>query len=105
MTSQAAHEAGQLADLRALGIEWDEPVVRQSERRSAHEAAIESLVDRGLTYPCFCSRREVREAERGAARRTWHLPGHVPRPPAGGGAAGSSRVGRRRCGCARAASR
>jgi glutamyl-tRNA synthetase len=62
VTSQAEHEAGQLADLAALGIDWDGPVVRQSERRPAHEAAIASLVERGLTYPCFCSRREVREA-------------------------------------------
>ena len=62
VTSSAEHEAGQLADLTALGIEWDRPVVRQSARRAAHEAAIATLVAQGLTYPCFCSRREVREA-------------------------------------------
>jgi glutamyl-tRNA synthetase len=62
VTSRAEHEARQRADLAALGIDWDEPVVRQSDRRAAHEAAIEDLVDRGLTFPCFCSRREVREA-------------------------------------------
>ena len=47
---------------RALGLDWDGPVVRQSERRDAHEAALADLVARGLTYPCFCSRREIREA-------------------------------------------
>jgi glutamyl-tRNA synthetase len=62
VTSSAEHEAGQLADLAALGIEWDPPVVRQSSRRASHEAAIATLVAQGLTYPCFCSRREVREA-------------------------------------------
>lgn len=61
-TSSVEHEAGQLADLTALGLDWDEPVVRQSERRAAHEAALAELSDRGLTYACFCSRRDVRQA-------------------------------------------
>lgn len=62
VTSTVEHEAGQLADLAALGLDWDEPVVRQSERRAAHEAALAELSARGMTYACFCSRREVREA-------------------------------------------
>lgn len=62
LTSRPEHEAGQLADLIALGLDWDAPVVRQSERRAAHEAALAELERQGLTYPCFCSRREVREA-------------------------------------------
>ena len=62
VTSSREHEVGQLADLRAVGIDWDGPAVRQSERRDVHEAALAVLVDLGLTYPCFCSRREIREA-------------------------------------------
>lgn len=62
VTSSPAHERGQLADLGAIGLDWDGPVVRQSERRARHEAVLADLVDRDLTYPCFCSRREVREA-------------------------------------------
>ncbi len=61
-TSSQDVEARQLADLVALGVDWEGPVVRQSERRHRHEAALADLADRGLTYPCFCSRREVREA-------------------------------------------
>jgi glutamyl-tRNA synthetase len=61
-TSSRAHEASQLADLRALGVDWDGPVVRQSDRRDAHETALARLIDQDLTYPCFCSRREIREA-------------------------------------------
>jgi glutamyl-tRNA synthetase len=61
-TSSREHEARQLADLAALGLDWDGPIVRQSDRRPQHEAALADLVARGLTYPCFCSRREVREA-------------------------------------------
>ncbi len=56
------HERGQLADLAAIGLDWDPPLVRQSERREAHEAAIERLVGDGRTYPCYCTRREIREA-------------------------------------------
>ena len=73
-TSSAEHEAGQIADLVALGLDWDEPVVWQSKRRSAHEAALTVLSARGLTYPCYCSRREVREAS--AAPHV--LPGTYP---------------------------
>jgi glutamyl-tRNA synthetase len=54
--------AGQEADLRALGLDWDGPVVRQSDRRARHDEVLADLEGRGLTYPCWCSRREVREA-------------------------------------------
>jgi glutamyl-tRNA synthetase len=57
-----AIEAQQLADLTAIGIEWDGGVVRQSDRRHQHDAAIDRLVAAGLTYPCWCTRREILEA-------------------------------------------
>ncbi len=62
LTSSRDHEARQLADLAALGLDWDPPVMRQSARRAEHEAALATLVERELTFPCFCSRREIREA-------------------------------------------
>lgn len=60
--SRREHEAGQLADLRALGLDWDGPVVRQSERRELHRAALEQLRIAGRVYPCWCTRAEIREA-------------------------------------------
>ncbi len=51
---------GQLADLEALGLDFDPPVVVQSERLDAYQAAISRLAP--ITYECFCSRREIREA-------------------------------------------
>jgi glutamyl-tRNA synthetase len=60
--SRRAHEAGQLADLRRLGLDWDGDVVRQSERRERHRAALEQLRASGRVYPCWCSRAEIREA-------------------------------------------
>jgi glutamyl-tRNA synthetase len=52
------HEAGQLADLRAIGIDWDGEPVRQSARGELYEQALGRLD----TYPCFCTRTEIREA-------------------------------------------
>ncbi|MEY2513388.1 MAG: glutamyl-tRNA synthetase [bacterium] len=52
----------QLADLAALGLDWDGPVVRQSERLERYAAAIEQLDAAGLLYPCYCTRAEIREA-------------------------------------------
>lgn len=60
--ASADHERSQLADLAALGIDWDGEVVRQSERFDRYEAAIAQLDAAGLTYPCSCTRREIREA-------------------------------------------
>lgn len=54
----------QLADLAALGLDHDGPIIRQSDPdvRARHEAAVARLEAAGLLYPCFCSRREVAEA-------------------------------------------
>ena len=53
-----------LADLAALGLDHDGPVIRQSDPavRARHEAALDALDADGLLYPCFCTRREVAEA-------------------------------------------
>jgi glutamyl-tRNA synthetase len=54
--------AHQLADLAALGIDWDAEPVRQSERGDLYERALERLGDAGLLFECFCTRAEIREA-------------------------------------------
>src|SRR5699024_11075527 len=55
-------EARQLEDLQALGIDWDGPVVHQSARGDAYDAAIGQLQAAGLVYECCCTRREIQEA-------------------------------------------
>lgn len=68
--------AEQLADLAAIGLDWDEPPVRQSERLPLYADAIAQLDAAGLLYPCFCTRREIREA---ASAPHGPLPeGHYP---------------------------
>ena len=61
-TTREGVAESQLGDLARLGLDWDGEVVHQRDRTEAHGAAIAELVDRGLTYPCYCSRREIREA-------------------------------------------
>jgi glutamyl-Q tRNA(Asp) synthetase len=50
-----------LEDLRWLGLRWEEPVMRQSDRLHLYQAALDQLRERGLLYPCFCTRREIQE--------------------------------------------
>ncbi|ALA66495.1 tRNA glutamyl-Q(34) synthetase GluQRS [Corynebacterium lactis] len=57
--SRPEYEAQQLADLEAIGIDWDGAPVRQSERSGLYESALAHLTAAGLTYPCFCTRREI----------------------------------------------
>jgi glutamyl-tRNA synthetase len=52
----------QLADLAALGLDWDGPVVRQSEHDELYAEAIARLDADGQLYPCFCTRAEIRQA-------------------------------------------
>lgn len=60
--ARAGAEAEQLRDLAAIGITWDGAVVRQTDRGGIYDEAIARLADAGLTYECFCTRREIQEA-------------------------------------------
>ena len=49
-------------DLRWFGLSWDEGPLLQSERRTLYREAWRKLRDRGLIYPCSCSRRDILNA-------------------------------------------
>jgi len=53
-----------LADLRWLGLDWDEGPVVQSGRLAVYELALAQLRERELVYPCTCSRSDVERAAR-----------------------------------------
>jgi glutamyl-tRNA synthetase len=53
---------GCLRDLEWLGLDWDGPVIVQSNRAAEHEAALARLVEEGRAYPCVCTRKEIEEA-------------------------------------------
>ena len=69
---QAAHTI--LQQLAACGLHADAPPLWQSGRTPAYAAALQSLLDRGLAYPCGCTRSEI-EAH-------WRALGHAPVPGA-----------------------
>ena len=52
----------QLADLAAIGITWDEAPRWQSRHPERYDAVIDTLVERGLVFECYGSRREILEA-------------------------------------------
>lgn len=70
---RAGYAERQQADLRALGLTFDGDVVWQSRRRTAYDAALETLADR--TYECFCTRREIAEAASAPHGGVRHYPG------------------------------
>ncbi|TGV10139.1 tRNA glutamyl-Q(34) synthetase GluQRS [Mesorhizobium sp. M8A.F.Ca.ET.173.01.1.1] len=53
-------EAGMLADLKWLGLGWQEPVRRQSEHFAEYRTVLERLIREELVYPAFMSRGEIR---------------------------------------------
>ncbi|HEX7741484.1 MAG TPA: glutamate--tRNA ligase family protein, partial [Sphingobium sp.] len=57
--SRPEHVAGIVEDLRWLGVEWDGDIMFQSSRLDQYEAALGRLRDRGLLYPCFCTRADI----------------------------------------------
>lgn len=57
--TRRAFEAAIYEDLRWLGLDWEEPVLRQSERFDAYAAALGALDRLGLIYPAFLTRGEI----------------------------------------------
>ena len=53
-----------LYTLEAFGFEWDGPISYQSRRSARYHAALAELRQRGLLYPCACSRKDI--AKQGA---------------------------------------
>jgi glutamyl-Q tRNA(Asp) synthetase len=60
--SRAEFVDGIFEDLRWLGLEWGEPVLVQSQRTAAYEAALEELKSRKLVFACFCTRADIAQS-------------------------------------------
>ena len=54
-------EVAMFDDLAWLGLEWEMPVLRQSERFGYYQEALDNLRDQGLIYPSFLSRGEIKQ--------------------------------------------
>lgn len=51
-----------MEDLCWLGLDWDDGPYWQSERSEVYARALRTLEERGLTYPCFCTRAQLHAA-------------------------------------------
>lgn len=49
-------------DLRWLGVNWDKPVLVQSQRTQAYADALDTLREKGLVYACFCTRADIAQS-------------------------------------------
>ena len=105
------HAQDMLAALAWLGLDWDACSL-QSEHQAAFEAALDRLAERGLLYPCACSRADVQRAGVRAVDGSWRYPGTCRAralPPGGwresaDAAAPAPRAGARRAAATRAGS-
>ena len=68
------YEDAILEDLAWLGLSWEQPVRRQSDHMDDYASALATLDGMGLLYPCFCTRKDIRD-EIAAAD---HAPHHGP---------------------------
>ena len=57
--SKLSFEEAIREDLTWLGLDWPRPERRQSENFEIYRAALESLRERSLAYPCFCTRGAI----------------------------------------------
>src|SRR5271168_4276782 len=48
-----------LEDIAWLGIQWQEPILYQSQRLIAYREALDQLLITGHIYPCHCSRKDL----------------------------------------------
>jgi len=66
---------GIVEDLRWLRLEWEEPVLVQSQRAAAYDDALNRLREQDLVYPCFCTRSDIAAALEAPHGSTAHYPG------------------------------
>ncbi len=52
-----------LQQLAICGLVPDAPVMWQSQRGDAYQAALDALIAKGWAYPCGCSRKEIEDAQ------------------------------------------
>jgi len=57
---KAIYERAIYEDLEWIGLDWERPVRRQSDHMADYQSALDILDRKGLLYPCFCSRRDIR---------------------------------------------
>ncbi|MFY1599757.1 tRNA glutamyl-Q(34) synthetase GluQRS [Micromonospora sp. WMMD737] len=54
----------QLADLAALGLDWDGEATRQTAHPQRYDAVVADLIERGRVFECYCTRKDIAAAPR-----------------------------------------
>lgn len=67
-----------LEDLAWFGLDWDGEVRLQSAHLDDYRAALKSLEERGLIYPCFCTRQAIRSEIAASANAPHGKPDDAP---------------------------
>ena len=70
---RAEHVSGIIEDLAWLGLSWDGEILFQSRRLPEYARSLDRLKERGLVYPCFCTRSAI-AAEIAASASAPHGP-------------------------------
>lgn len=78
--SKPEWEAQLIEDLRWLGLSWDGPVMRQSDRLGTYRKTLETLWHQGLLYRCTCSRRDIELAASAPQEGVSHGPDGIIYP-------------------------
>ena len=61
LRSKGEYARGIMRDLDWLGLDWDGEVYAQSARLDLYARAVAEFTAKGLGYPCYCTRKELRE--------------------------------------------
>jgi glutamyl-Q tRNA(Asp) synthetase len=61
-------------DLAWLGLQWEQPVLRQSDHLADYDRALDALIALGVCYPCGCSRADIHAALSAPQEGVTHLP-------------------------------
>ena len=56
---KSEYEDAIFEDLAWLGLKWEDPVCRQSDRLELYKSALQKLVSQNVVYKCFCTRSEI----------------------------------------------
>ena len=56
-----------LKTLEQFGFEWDGPVSYQSQHTEQYQNALDTLQEKGLVYPCVCTRKSIAATQTSSA--------------------------------------
>ncbi|MBL4802416.1 MAG: tRNA glutamyl-Q(34) synthetase GluQRS [Emcibacter sp.] len=68
-------------DLTWVGLTWQEPIRRQSEHFDDYKQALGILDQKGVLFPCFCTRKDIRREIEQSSQAPHDITAHSPEGP------------------------